>query len=371
MILSTDSKFAARRAYRGRRSIIMPIRLFFASLLLPFALAWAGPGASASGDSLSAVFKRVGPAVVIVRTSAREIPAQSGGRPVSVAGLGSGVLIDTRGKVVTAAHVVQTADAVSVEFPGNVLVNAQIIASDAAADVALLQLERVPPGIVPAQLGDSDKAEVGDPVFVVGAPLGSGHTLTVGHLSARRKPNATYGGIVPTEFFQTDAAINQGNSGGPMFNMKGEVIGIVSHILSKSGVSEGLGFVVTSNMARRLLLDEPSVWSGLDGYLLAGGLAKAFNIPARRAGLLVQRVAEGSPAEQLGLRGGSLPARIGDEYLLLGGDVILAVNGIGLDDPGAYENIRRRLIEMRAGGDISVTVLRAGETVELAGAVRP
>ena len=115
-----------------------------------------------------------------------------------------------------------------------------------------------------------------------------------------------------------------------MFNLAGEVIGIVSHIVSKSGGSEGLGFVVTSNMARRLLFDEPSVWNGLEGYLLAGDVARAFNIPPRRTGLLVQRVAENSPAEQLGLRGGSLPARIGDEYLLLGGDVILAVDGIGL-----------------------------------------
>jgi S1-C subfamily serine protease len=324
----------------------------------------------ASGDSLSKVFKRVGPSVVVIRTSGRVIPPRSGGRQASVAGLGSGVLVDAEGKVVTAAQVVQTADAVSVEFPGNLLVNARIIAADPAADVALLQLERVPDGIVPARLGDSDKAEVGDQIFVVGAPLGISHTLTVGYLSARRKPNATFGGIAPTEFFQTDAAINQGNSGGPLFNMKGEVIGIVSHLLSKSGGSEGLGFVVTSNMARRLLFDEPSVWSGLEGYLLAGDVARAFNIPAQRVGLLVQRVAEGSLAEQVGLRGGSLPAMIGDEYLVLGGDVILSIDGIGLGDLGAYENIRRRLIEVRVGGSaLRVTVLRGGETIELAGVV--
>jgi S1-C subfamily serine protease len=338
-------------------------------LLLLLGTACASAGASQPGDSLPAKFKLVGPAVVIVRTSGRDVPPTSGGRPVSVAGLGSGVLIDTTGRVVTAAHVVQTADAVSVEFAGNLLVNARIIASDAAADVALLQVERVPPGIVPARVGDSDKVEVGEQVFVVGAPLGIGHTLTVGHVSARHKFNVTYGGIAPNELFQTDAAINQGNSGGPMFNMDGEVIGIVSHIVSKSGGSEGLGFVVTSNMAKQLLFDAPSVWNGLEGYLLAGDIGRAFNIPLRRAGLLVQRVASGSPAERLGLRGGSVPARIGDEYLLLGGDVILAVDGIQLDDPEAYEKIRRRLIAVRAGGgDLSVTVLRAGETIELSAA---
>jgi len=341
-----------------------------AGLLLLVGLDMACTCALASGDSLSVMFKRVGPAVVIVRTSGRVVPPRAGGRPVSVAGLGSGVLVDAGGKVVTAAHVVQTADAVRVEFPGDLRVNARVIASDAAADVALLQLDWVPTGIVPAQLGDSDRAEVGDQVFVVGAPLGIGHSLTVGHLSARRTPNTTYGGIVPTEFFQTDAAINQGNSGGPMFDMDGEVIGIVSHIVSKSGGSEGLGFVVTSNMARRLLFDEPSVWSGLEGYLVAGELAGAFNIPERQAGLLVQRVAAGSPAEQLGLRGGSVPATIGEESLLLGGDVILAVDGIGLGGAGAYESIRRRLIEVRAGGGgLRVWVLRSGETIELTGAV--
>lgn len=339
-------------------------------LLLLFSLAGTWTNAAACDDSLSAAFKRVGPAVVIIHTAGRAIAPQSGGRMMSVANLGSGVLIDADGKVITAAHVVQTADSVSVEFPGDVMVNARIIAADAAADVALLQLDWVPSGIVPAQLGDSDKAEVGDEVFVVGAPLGIGHTLTVGHLSARRKPNATFGGIAPTEFFQTDAAINQGNSGGPMFDLDGKVIGIVSHIVSKSGGSEGLGFVVTSNMAKRLLFDEASVWSGIEGYLLAGELAQAFNIPEGKAGLLVQTVARGSTAEQLGLRGGSVPARINEEYLLLGGDVILSVDGIGLGDPGAYENIRRHLVEVRKSAGFGLSVLRGGKTIELAGSVR-
>ena len=349
--------------------VVMPNRHAFATLLLLLALAC--PGAWAAGDSLAAVFKRVGPSVVVVRTSGRPPVPRSGGQAVRVAGIGSGVLVDAGGKVVTAAHVVQTADAVGVEFPGNVLVNARVIASDAAADVALLQLDRVPAGIVPARLGDSDHAEVGDPVFVVGAPLGISHTLTAGHLSARRRPNATYGGIAPTELFQTDAMINQGNSGGPMFNMDGEVIGIVSYIVSNSGGPQGLGFVVTSNMARRLLLDEPSVWNGLEGYLLEGDLARALNVPPRQSGLLVQRVARGSPADELGLQGGSLPVRIGDEILLVGGDIILAVDGIELGDPGAYETIRRRLMQVQtSGGSLRATILRAGQSIELTGTVR-
>jgi serine protease Do len=167
--------------------------------------------------------------------------------------------------------------------------------------------------------------------------------------------------------FQTDAAINQGNSGGPMFNMRGEVIGIVSHIVSRSGGSDGLGFVVTSNMARQLLFTEPSVWSGVEGYLLKGDLARAFNIPAPGVALLVQRVATGSPAERLGIRGGSLLAAIGEDELVLGGDAILAVEGITLGSGNAYENIRRRLSAIAPGGSIRVAVLRRGEVVELTG----
>ena len=343
----------------------------FVLVLCSIAALPAHAGNAAATGSLSKVYKRVADAVVVVRTSASVVAPRSNGQAVSVAGLGSGVLVSSDGKVVTAAHVVQTADVVGVEFPGDVVVRARIVGADTAADVALLQLERVPPGTTPVPLGDSDAVEVGDQVFVVGAPLGISHTLTVGHLSARRQASSTFGGMTTTEYFQTDAAINQGNSGGPMFNMNGEVIGIVSHIVSRSGGSEGLGFAVTSNTARRLLFDEHSVWNGLEGFLLSGDAARAFNVPDRAIGLLVQRVAEGSPAQQLGLHGGTVPATIGDENLVLGGDIILAVDGIALGSEGAYERIRKRLIEVRSsGGEIRVTVLREGAIADLAGTVQ-
>lgn len=323
----------------------------------------------AAAAPLSKVFRRVDPAVVVVRTSERKPdPQVPGAVATRVAGIGSGVLVAAEGKVVTAAHVVQTADQVTVEFGEGTRVQARVVASDAAADLALLQLERVPSGVVPARLGDSDRAEVGDQVFVVGAPLGITHTLTVGHVSARRRPNNTFGGLVSAELLQTDAAINQGNSGGPMFNLDGEVIGIVSHIVSRSGGSEGLGFVVTSNMARHLLFEEPTAWSGLEGYLVGGELAQALNLPAPGVGLLVQRVAAGSPAERLGVRGGTLRATIGDDELLLGGDVILSVEGIALSEPGAYEGIRRRLVQLPATASPRVALLRSGRRMELGGA---
>jgi S1-C subfamily serine protease len=334
------------------------------------ALLLSAPALAGSTSSLSQTFKRVGGAVVVVRTAERVAAARrSNAREVHVPGLGSGALISTDGKVLTAAHVVQTADAVAVEFPGGAVVKASVLASDPAADVALLQLERVPAGVQPATLGDSDQAEVGDEIFVVGAPFGISHTLTVGHVSARRRPNTTFG-LEATEVFQTDAAINEGNSGGPMFNLAGDVIGVVSRIVSRSGGSEGLGFVVTSNMARRLLFAEPTVWSGVEGYLLTGDMARVFNVPVTHAGLLVQRVAHGSLAERFGLQGGDLPAVIAGEKLVVGGDIVLAVEDIALGELDAYENIRKRMIEIRdRNGSLRVTALRAGVIVELTGAV--
>lgn len=324
-----------------------------------------------AAPSLSQTYKHVGGAVVVVRTAQRVAPAlRSNARQVNASGLGSGVLISMDGKVLTAAHLVQTADAVGIEFPGGALIKASVLASDPAADVALLQLESVPANVQPAVLGDSDMTEVGDQIFVVGAPMGISHTLTVGHVSARRRPNTTFGGMENAELFQTDAAINQGNSGGPMFNLDGEVIGVVSHIVSRSGGSEGLAFVVTSNMAKRLLFAEPTVWSGVEGYLLSGNMARVFNVPASHAGLLVQRVARGSLAERFGLRGGDLPVVVGGEELVLGGDIVLAVEGIALGAQNAYEKIRKRMIEVRLqSGTLRVTVLRAGTIVELTGAV--
>ena len=339
------------------------------SIIILAAMLLSVPALGAGKPTLAQTFKQVGGAVVQVRTIERvAVARRSTALEISSPGLGSGVLISADGKVLTAAHVVQTADAVAVEFPGGEVIRASILASEPAADLALLQLERVPAGSRPATLGDSDNVEIGDEIFVVGAPFGISHTMTVGHVSARRRPNATFGSMETTELFQTDAAINQGNSGGPMFNLAGQVIGVVSHIVSRSGGSEGLGFVVTSNTARRLVFQERTVWSGVVGYLLTGEIASAFNVPDRQAGLLVQRVAHGSPAERLGLRGGSLRAMVAGEELLLGGDIVVGVDGISLGTKSAYEDIRKRLIEIRnSNRSLRVSVLRAGVIIELTG----
>jgi S1-C subfamily serine protease len=321
--------------------------------------------AAAQAESLRTIFKQVDTAVVVVQTDHKDVVTGPQKRLTSLPGAGSGVLISPDGKVITAAHLVQSADEIAVMFVNDTAVKAKIISSDPAADIAMLQLEKVPDGMKAAKLGDSDEAEIGDQVFIVGAPLGLGHTLSVGHIGARHRPNTMYGAMARAEFFQTDAAINEGNSGGPMFNMNGDVIGIVSHIVSKSGGSEGLGFVVTSDMARRLLMDRSPFWTGVEGYLLAGDIARVFNIP-QPAGVLVQRVSPKSPAALLGLKPGNLAAVIEGQSFIVGGDIVLEVLGVPIvPDGSSYSVIRERLGKLKSGDSLTVTVLRGGKKSEL------
>ena len=321
------------------------------------------PGPRAEAQSVGPVFRRVNPTVVIVRARWQEV--SSAGQATRVSEVGSGALISADGKVITAAHVVQIADEITVEFLGGEQVGARVIASEPEADVSLLQLDRVPAKAAIATLGNSDRMQVGDQVFIVGAPYGIAHTLSVGYVTGRHKPNTVYSEMALAEFLQTDAAINPGNSGGPMFNMAGEVIGVASHNISKSGGSEGLGFVVTINMTRRLLLERRSFWSGMSGVILSGRLALALNLP-QPFGLLVQRVAADSPASRIGLRPGTIPGSVEGKSLLLGGDIILAVHGRRMGEE-SYEALQGRMSQLAPGTLISVIVLRDGREVTLTG----
>ena len=330
-------------------------------------MSFAGAAAETRSPSLVDIFKRVNAAVVEIHTM--EVYRVSGPKEgsVRVAGLGSGVLISRDGTVLTAAHVVQTADAIEVEFLTGEKAPARVVSSEPELDLAYLQLETIPRLPYVASLADSDRVEVGAAVFVIGAPLGVSHTLTVGYISGHHQLDSV-GGITGVELLQTDAAINEGNSGGPMFNMDGEVIGIVSHILSVSGGSDGLGFAVTSNVARRLL-EERSFWSGLGSQVLSGDLAEVFNVPPPGVGLLVQRVAFGSPAELAGLKAGTLRARIGNRDLIVGGDIVLNIMGVPVDQPDYMAAIREKAAAARPGQRVEIVVLRGGRIVTLTSTV--
>lgn len=349
----------------------MKTRSAFISLLSLLTL--SAISVTTNAQQLRDAFRKVSQSVVIVRTKRVELAPSSGEPMAIVDGLGSGVLVSADGKVLTAAHVVETADVASVEFPDGQQITAHVIGSDVRSDVALLQLAQTPKGIAPAIIGDSDEVEVGDQIFVIGAPFGIGQTLTAGHLSGRHQLNSTQN-APGVELLQTDAAINTGNSGGPMFDMEGKVIGIVSTMMSGS---DGLAFAAAANTAKRLLLDRRAFWSGVDGFVVTGGLAKALNLP-QPSGFLVQRIGDGSIGSRLGVNPGTLRATIQGLDILLGGDVILSVNGINIVAPNAsasfgsvstadenYETIYNSIATLKPGDTLVVTVFREGRVVKL------
>ncbi len=329
--------------------------------ILIVAALWAPTDSSAA--DYRKLFKRVDPAVVVLYTVERSVAPGSRFGEVALPGLGSGFLIDDEGHVMTAAHVVQTADLVEAEFTNGTKVTAAVIASDPVKDVALLKLDAVPENVRPVKLGDSDDVHVGDEIFVIGAPYGLAHTLSVGHISARHKNEDGIMGDVQAETFQTDAAINQGNSGGPMFNRRGEVIGVVSYIRSASGGSDGLGFAVSSNAAVSALFEHRMAWSGMSGITLTGPLAEAMNVP-QAAGYLVQKVAANSPAARIGLRSSRIPATIAGQDVLIGGDIILAIDDIEIS-PDMMTEIRAKTADFDRGDTLRLKVLRAGKVIVL------
>ena len=322
------------------------------------------------GQQLREAFRKVEHAVVIVRTAQKELAPYPQEGMVSLNGLGSGVLVSSDGKVLTAAHLVQSADAIVVEFADGTVIPARVAGTTVSADIALLQLERPPLNLAPATLADSDQAAVGDEIFVVGAPYGLTHILTAGHISGRYTVNKGTENTV-VEFLQTDAAVNRGNSGSPLFSLNGEVIGIVSRIMSTSGGSEGLAFGATSNTARRLLLEQKPFWFGIEGFLVDGSLAKALNLP-QPAGILVQRVAEGSIAWRWGIHAGTLRANVEGEELVLGGDIILSVNEVAVEEgDGSCDRIYSSISKLKPQENLAIKLFRRGQIVKLSIPVAP
>jgi serine protease Do len=321
--------------------------------------------APAAAQTVREVFEKVAPSVVVIRARGRDVTTAGQSR---FSETGSGVLISRDGRVMTAAHVVHAMDQIAVEFLGGETVAARVVASEPAADLSLLQLERVPPGATVAAMADSNTVHVGDPVIIVGAPYGLSYSLSVGYISARWAPNTVYKTMPLAEFFQTTATINTGNSGGPMFAMDGQVIGIVSHNISKSGGSEGLGFVVTLNTAKQLLLEKRSFWAGLEGMMLDDELADLLNLPPRASGYIVKTVAKDSPGEQIGLHGATQVVKISGQDVPLGGDIILTVEGIAMSAPNVTK-IRDALNGLTPGAPFKVTIFRKGQVLELTGRV--
>ncbi len=306
----------------------------------------------------AALYEKHSTAVVTVFTAT--VPSGQDAANASL-GIGSGVLIE-KDQILTAAHVVDGAQAIEVLFTDGKRIKADVISSLKASDVALIKLRQSHPNPQVAVLADSNDTPIGSEVFIIGAPFGISQTLSVGHLSGRINKGLMVGGI-PIEFLQTDTAINTGNSGGPMFNTRGEVIGIVSFILTKSGGFDGIGFATSSNTARRALLNSSGVLAGFEGIMLDDNVARALNYP--HAGLLVQRVNADSMVAKAGLNAGTVPAEIAGQSLLLGGDLILEINGLVCKTPHDFSLIRASTLELQDDQPYSITVFRQGEVMDL------
>ncbi|MBL4744267.1 MAG: trypsin-like peptidase domain-containing protein [Cycloclasticus sp.] len=307
----------------------------------------------------SKLFTKVDNAVVVLHTYSSAPDPKNATTTVSLKSLGTGTVISKSGKILTAAHVVQTVDSIHVEFRNGEKILGKVIASEPTADLAVIQLSRLPDNLAVIELGDSDKVKVGQEVVVIGTPYGLEHTLTVGHISARHQPEQLKNPFFQGEFFQTDAAINQGNSGGPVFDSEGKLIGIVSYITTKSGGNEGLGFAVTSNTAKQLLTNDANFWSGLKAIPITGVLAEALNYPLDY-GSLVQTVADGSPSKNAGIRGGNLHIKIGDNPILLGGDIIVTVESLQVKGKDNYNKIISAIKKVKKGDAIKVKLYRQG-----------
>ncbi|MGN6515072.1 MAG: DegQ family serine endoprotease [Rhizomicrobium sp.] len=268
--------------------------------------------------------------------------------PRHITSLGSGFIIDPNGIIVTNNHVVEDADEITVTLNDGTALPAKLIGRDDKTDLALLKV--VPKKPLPAaHFGDSKKARVGDWVMAIGNPFGLGSTVTVGIVSARNRDIAAgpY-----DDFIQTDAPINRGNSGGPLFDMDGNVVGVNSAIFSPTGGSVGIGFAIPSNMARDVIgqLERFGTthrgWLGVRVQNLTNDLAESMGIPSGN-GALVADVTDGGPADKAGLKNG---------------DVIVSFDGKAVPDSRA---LPREVADTAAGKAVNIDVLRGGKKLTL------
>jgi serine protease Do/serine protease DegQ len=299
-------------------------RLFLATLLISLATAGQAQLPASVDDqpmpSLAPLVKRVAPAVVNIRVSQTMdtpslygdemfrrffgIPDDPGGRPREVASAGSGVIVDAaEGYILTNHHVVANADQIQISLYNEETLDAEVIGSDGPTDIALLKVD--PEGLIDLPIGDSDTVEVGDFVIAIGNPFGLGHTVTSGIVSALGRTGISRNGL--EDFIQTDASINPGNSGGALVNMRGELVGINSAIISRTGGNVGIGFAVPSEIAQsimRQILDFGEVRRGLLGVTIQTidkESAEALGTEVDR-GALITGIEPGSAAEEAGLR---------------------------------------------------------------------
>jgi putative serine protease PepD len=281
---------------------------------------------------------------------------------------GSGFVIDKNGHVVTNYHVVQGAKKVQISFSDNEEKDATVVGTDPSTDIAVLKIQGAwSRSLTPLALGDSSAVKVGDAVVAIGNPFGLERTVTAGIVSALQRRITAPNGFQIDEAIQTDAAINHGNSGGPLLNAAGQVIGVNAQIESESGGNVGIGFAIPIDTVRDVsgqLIENGKVehaYLGIEMRTVESDLADNFRIPVDK-GVLIERVQPGSPAAAAGLRGGTTQVVLAGTTYWLGGDVITKADGQTLETSDQLASV---VSSKRPGDSLDLEVHRGQETVDV------
>jgi len=338
------------------------------ALRLPAAT--AAPTLDAEETENVSIYKQAAPSVANIVTRAVAYDFFYGAVPTE--GAGSGFLIDDEGHILTNNHVVDGASTIEVTFGGidHTTYKASVLGADTRNDIALLKINLGSHKLVPLTLGDSSGLQVGQRVLAIGNPFGQfSSTLTTGVVSALGRTVQTSDRTFIDQAIQTDAAINRGNSGGPLLNSHGQVIGINSAIFSptESETTVGIGFAIPINTARRVAEDLITTGHvqmavlGIQGRALWPELANALNLSTNQ-GVLIEQVASNGPAAQAGIRGGSRTILAGLQELRIGGDVLTAIDGTPVTNNSDLTILLNR---HRPGDTVTATIIRDGKKMNI------
>lgn len=327
-----------------RQSLIAPV--VAATWLLSLA---PSPGQEATKTTnFRDVYKQVVSSVVYVEAG------EFVGRGIRTFGSGSGFILHAEGYIVTAAHVVESADAIRLAFHNGEQAEAMIVNMSQAQDLALLKVDKLPKGTTVAKLADAAKLQPAQPVFCIGAPHGLRFSVTAGVISGIREYQPSeYELHMPTRMIQTDVAINPGNSGGPIFNGKGEVVGVAV----QRWEAENIGFAIPTDLIHQHLIDEAIPFAGVFYRRLSKEATAALNYPPGEA-ILIERVQIDSLAYKAGLRGGTVAVKIGETSVVLGGDLIYKIGGRSLADISA---VRKYMHGLKKDDPVTCTIWRQGQ----------
>jgi S1-C subfamily serine protease len=335
------------------------------SLSLLVAVSLTTVAKAADGEckkTAAAVYEQDSPAVVYISATSIN-PYRVADRVEHI--VGSGFIIDGEGLVLTNSHVAYGRQSISVKLDNGATLPARLLGADPLFDIALLQIPKPKDGQLPTvSMGDSDKLHVGEDVLALGNPLGLDQSLTRGIVSAVNR-------VLPPTFFslqepliQVDTPINHGNSGGPLLNRCGEVVGLTTAIITDA---QNIGLVIPINLAKEVIPELLKVghlrrpWLGFHGQYIDNDLKSLLRMPLK-TGFLIEAVEPGSPAERAELQGGDLEMMIAGDEFLLGGDIITKLNGKRLDSP---ENVLAALKDLKIDDEINLTIFREGNTLNV------